>query len=76
MKNLLWVQNKSAHCFGRVTLAIRLLGKVNPETFKLFKTLIMKMACLTIKDIEAALNVCISVYDWETLTSAIISEVP
>lgn len=29
------------------------------------------MACLTIKDIEAALNACVSVRDWEALTESI-----
>ena len=56
---------------GSVTLAIRLLRKLNSKTFRLFETLIVKMACLTIKDIEAALNVCVSVRDWETSTESI-----
>lgn len=29
------------------------------------------MACLTVKDIEAALNACVTVRDWEMLTESI-----
>ena len=60
MKTLLPVQNKRALSPGSVTLAIRLLGKFNSETFGL----------LTVEDVEAALNACVSVRDWETLISA------
>ena len=33
--------------------------------------LIAKMACLSVKDIEAAFNIYVSVRDWETLTELI-----
>ena len=59
-KNLLSVQNKSALSLGGVAPAIRLLRKFNSETFGL----------LTVEDVEAALNACVSVRDWETLISA------
>ena len=40
---------------------ITLLGKFNSETFRSFEKLIVKMVCLTVKNIEAHLNACILV---------------
>ena len=71
VKTLLRVQTKSVLSLGSVTLKIRLQGKVISRTFRLFETFIVKMACLTVKDIEAALNLHVSVRDWETLTESI-----
>ena len=71
VKTLLRVQTKSVLSLGSVTLKIRLLGKVISRTFRLFETLIVKMACSTVMDIEAALNLYVSVRDWETLTESI-----
>ena len=70
MSNLLRVQNKSALSLGSVTLTICLLGKLTTRLTGYSKRLIVKMACLTVKDIEAALNMlntCLSVRDRETL---------
>ena len=71
MKNLSRVQNKSALSLGSVTLTICLLGKLTTRLTGYSKRLIVKMACLTVKDIEAALNLYLSVRDWETLTESI-----
>ena len=67
IQTLLCFQNRSALSPGSGSLAIRLLEKCISETFRLFETFTVKMAWSTVKDIEAALNACVSVSDWETL---------
>ena len=48
--------------------AVRLLGKFISDFSKL---LIVKMAFVTdVREFQAALNACLTVRDWETLTSA------
>ena len=63
--------NKSALSLGSVTLAIALLGKL---FFRFFKTLVpLKMAFFTnVVDLQAALNACVSVQDWEMLTESVL----
>ena len=67
-ENLLTVQNKSVNFNESVTIAIRLLGKFISDFSKL---LIMKMAFTSVDDFQTALNACVSVRDWETLTESI-----
>ena len=55
MKNLLFKIKAHFLLYSSVTLAIRLLGKFNSETFRSFETLIGKMARLTVKDIYSKL---------------------
>ena len=67
MRTLLRVQIISALSLGSVTIAIRLLGKFISDFSKL---LVVKMAFTSVDDFQTALNACVSVRDWETLTSA------
>ena len=54
-----------------MVLVMALLRKVISETFILFETVIMKMAFFTsIHDFQTALNACLTVRDWKTLTIA------
>ena len=68
MRNPLSVQNKSTLSLGSVTTAIRLLGKFISDFSKLS---IVKMAFTSVDDFQTALNACVSVRDWETLTESI-----
>ena len=50
----------------------RFAGKIYLRDFQFIRNrFIVKMACLTVKDIEGALNVCVTVRDWGTLTKSI-----
>lgn len=73
MKNTLSVQNKSSLSLDSVTLAIRLLGKFNSKTYS--KRLIVEMAFTSVDDLQTALNACVSVCDWGTLTRVIFDSV-
>ena len=50
----------------------RFAGKIYLRDFQFIRNrFIVKMACLTVKDIKAALNACVTVHDWEMLTESI-----
>ena len=50
----------------------RFAGKIYLRDFQFIRNrFIVKMASLTVKDIEGALNVCVTVRDWGTLTKSI-----
>ena len=55
-----------------IVLLIALLRKSFPETFSLLETFLIKIAFFTsVVDLQTALNACLTVRDWETLTTAI-----